>query len=418
MKNDTVTMAGRMLQSESDQYNRIFIIGTKDCSPPDVRAAFEHFGEITDVYMPRGKSSNEYKGIAYVTYSKASEAALAIEEMNGKSLKDTNRSIKVVLANSKSQGNARDVREEDKMMRLFIMIPTSFTDKEVKDEFSKFGRLESVHIVKNRNTGLNRGLAYVRFTRAYDAAVALETCDPKFKPMFADTQRPRGSNEADGYRSRLSAPASVSNAFSQRTSMDYDHGRLLEAPRRPLQAPQTFAPAPAPGMLDMLQGYSQQPETVLEVSLCPSLNQDQITRLFDIVPGLDTCHYDPNTGKAYVKYLNPNAAAYARDKLNMLEYPPGYRMNVQFIARSRGVQDMSSGTLPSGANTLDGVQTLVASIQQAMSALQQVGAEATGSYRHGNTHLPPGPPSYGHSGKRTYDGNGRSALARKSSRFS
>ena len=66
----------------------------------------------------------------------------------------------------------------------------------------------------------------------------------EFKPMFADTQRPRGSNEADGYRSRLSAPTSVSNAFSQRTSMDYDHGRLLEAPRRPLQAPQTFAPAP------------------------------------------------------------------------------------------------------------------------------------------------------------------------------
>ena len=44
--------------------------------------------------------------------------------------------VKVVLANSKSQGNARDVREEDKMMRLFIMIPTSFTDKDVKDEFS------------------------------------------------------------------------------------------------------------------------------------------------------------------------------------------------------------------------------------------------------------------------------------------
>jgi len=64
-QNDTVTMAGRMLQSESDQYNRIFIIGTKDCSPPDVRAAFEHFGEITDVYMPRGKSSNEYKGGCY-----------------------------------------------------------------------------------------------------------------------------------------------------------------------------------------------------------------------------------------------------------------------------------------------------------------------------------------------------------------
>jgi len=33
--------------------------------------------------------------ISYVTYSKASEAALAIEEMNGKCLKDNPRPLKV-----------------------------------------------------------------------------------------------------------------------------------------------------------------------------------------------------------------------------------------------------------------------------------------------------------------------------------
>ena len=44
--------------------------------------------------------------------------------------------VKVVLANSKSQGNVRDQREDEKMMRLFIMTPPSFTYKDVEDEFS------------------------------------------------------------------------------------------------------------------------------------------------------------------------------------------------------------------------------------------------------------------------------------------
>jgi len=34
-------------------------------------------------------------GIAYVTFSKASEAALAIETMNGRSIKDNTRQVKV-----------------------------------------------------------------------------------------------------------------------------------------------------------------------------------------------------------------------------------------------------------------------------------------------------------------------------------
>ena len=37
--------------------------------------------------------------------------------------------------------------------------------------------MDSVHVVKDRKTGNSRGLAYVRFNRAYDAAIALETCD-------------------------------------------------------------------------------------------------------------------------------------------------------------------------------------------------------------------------------------------------
>jgi len=54
-------MAGRTSPSDNDQYNRIFIIGVGDCIAADIRKAFDQFGEITDVYIPRGKPSRENK---------------------------------------------------------------------------------------------------------------------------------------------------------------------------------------------------------------------------------------------------------------------------------------------------------------------------------------------------------------------
>jgi len=60
----------------------------------------------------------------------------------------------------------------------------------------------------------------------------------------------------------------------------------------------------AGGMLEMLGGHAGgQTETVVEAALCPALQYDQVTRLFDIVPGLDTCHYDHTTGLRLVSYL-------------------------------------------------------------------------------------------------------------------
>jgi len=48
--------------SDTDQYCRVFIIGAKDCSAADIRDAFGQFGEITDVYIPRRKTSHENMG--------------------------------------------------------------------------------------------------------------------------------------------------------------------------------------------------------------------------------------------------------------------------------------------------------------------------------------------------------------------
>ena len=78
-----------------------------------------------------------------------------------------------------------------------------------------------------------------------------------------------------------------------------------------------------------------------------AVNEDQLWRLFDLIPGLDYCEVPTvkiflilvkiNISNAKVRevdqpnqrmvglavYTNPNSAAYARKKLHGFEYPPG-----------------------------------------------------------------------------------------------
>lgn len=56
-------------------------------------------------------------------------------------------------------------------------------------------------------------------------------------------------------------------------------------------------------------------------------------RLFDIIPGLEFCQITGESSRtsnfATAVYNNPEAAAYARDKLHGLEYPPGERLIIK-----------------------------------------------------------------------------------------
>ncbi len=51
-----------------------------------LRAAFGQFGNLTDVYIANDRETGRPRGFAFVTFSTAEEAALAIEKMNGADL--------------------------------------------------------------------------------------------------------------------------------------------------------------------------------------------------------------------------------------------------------------------------------------------------------------------------------------------
>jgi cold-inducible RNA-binding protein len=68
----------------------------------DIRAAFEQFGAVTDVYVAMDKMTGRPRGFAFVTMGTAEEARVAIEKMNGTEV--DGRALTVNEARPKEEG--------------------------------------------------------------------------------------------------------------------------------------------------------------------------------------------------------------------------------------------------------------------------------------------------------------------------
>ncbi|XP_034103575.1 RNA-binding protein 45 [Drosophila albomicans] len=332
--------------------SRLFIICNKAHTEEDFREAFSKYGEIEDIWVVKDKHTQENKGIAYVKFSKTSDAAKAQEEMNGKTIGKTDRTLKVLVAANRNQGSNKSENEQEKYVRLFIVIPKTATEDDIRDEFVQWGEVENVTIVREKNNGSPKGFGYVRFTKFYYAAVAFENCSAKYKAVFAEpkgssrTQRDQYGRLADdspiygsgrgggggggggggsnynggGNGGGSGGGGSYNNDWN--ASVNSDMSAFLRMQNVPVPQP-----------------------TCLEVTVSNCVNQDQLWRLFDIIPGLDYCQimreHGPRTNEAVVVYDNPEAAIYAKDKLHGLEYPMGERIIVKVNGMSSARMDTS-----------------------------------------------------------------------------
>ncbi|XP_066591507.1 RNA-binding protein 45 isoform X2 [Prorops nasuta] len=352
------------LRSKNDDppNSRLFVICHKSLEEDDLRKAFEKFGKIEDIWVVKDRNTGENKGVTYIKFSKTSEAAFALEEMNGKMLGNVGRPIKVMIASNRDQGSVRETNEEERWVRLFCVLPKSMTDSELQQEFSKFGAIEYATVVKDRNTSESKGFGYVKFRKVSSAARAFEECDRKYKAVFAKPKKPK--------------PEHIDSKYSNGLSMPYDNFGSSSS---------HFGKSTI--SLEIATNYpNSEGYTRLQVIAHPALNQDQLWRLFDIVPGMDYCdlktdvRYRMPRGQATVVYSNPSAAAYAREKFHGFEYPPGHRMIVKpdfsSAPQQKGGPNPGSSNLGGLANTRTDLAHLAETIAQATSLIQAAGLTA------------------------------------------
>uniref|UniRef100_A0A3P8WRI8 RNA binding motif protein 45 n=1 Tax=Cynoglossus semilaevis TaxID=244447 RepID=A0A3P8WRI8_CYNSE len=279
--------------------SRLFVVGSRSMTEESLQGAFSVFGEIQGVWIVKDRQTKESKGIGYVKFARSSQACLAMEEMHGKVLLEGTKPVKVFIAQSRSSARHRDVEDEE-LTRIFVMIPKTFTEEDLKDTFKKglyteYGDIEYCVIIKNKTTGESKGLGYVRYFKPSQAAHAIENCDKTYRAILAEP------------RSKTIAPDDYSVGA---TRGDYNDS-----------SNQYAAPMADPGSYPAMDYRSSDFTRCLMMSTRANLfSKSLYPRICLVLPG-----------HALIRYSNLGSAVYAKDKLNGFEYPPGNRLVVNFV---------------------------------------------------------------------------------------
>ena len=340
--------SGRDERHEEPKHSRLFVIGGKGVEEGVVKEAFSNFGEVEYVTVKTDRATNKPKGMSYIKFAKTSAAANAMEAMNGQTIGNDPRPIKVVVAGSKSAaqtGPGQDVTPT----RLFLVVPKTMDVDELKSIFGAYGDVEHASLVFDKNTQAPKGLAFVNYHRFSHAARAIEECDSSYRAVFATPKEER-NKQRDG------DVGSTGGGNAMMGQMAQSIGNCCR----------------------------------LKVLFNPSVSKDMFWALFNMVPGLVSCDLVDMTnegGISSVVYNNPQSAAHALERINGFEYPTGATLQIKMDDEGMGIgggRGMGGGMAMSGtmggsmgagtgANVPGHVQSLISTIKEATEALKGSG---------------------------------------------
>ena len=215
-----------------------------------------------------------------------------------------------------------DYNDERARTRLFVVCPKEFQEDDLKQKFEQFGDFDYCNIIRDKQTGESKGFGYVKFLKASTAAVAMENCDKSLKAVLAEPKSAKFAREA----------AQATNVRGDQRYGSREGGMMGLGTVSPTHNPMDLFS----GHSYMYQGYDSGIGNRLFVLVNPSVTQEQLTRLFDLIPGMELCeikrnhHTGESRGFAYVTYSSIQAAMYAREKLNGFEYPLGSKLIVKY----------------------------------------------------------------------------------------
>uniref|UniRef100_A0A6Q2Z4X2 RNA-binding protein 39 n=1 Tax=Esox lucius TaxID=8010 RepID=A0A6Q2Z4X2_ESOLU len=144
--------------------------------PRDLEDFFSAVGKVRDVRMISDRNSRRSKGIAYIEFLEANSVPLAIG-LTGQRLlgvpiivqaSQAEKNRAAAMANNLQKGNAGP-------MRLYVgSLHFNITEDMLRGIFEPFGRIESIQLMMDSETGRSKGYGFISFADAECAKKALE----------------------------------------------------------------------------------------------------------------------------------------------------------------------------------------------------------------------------------------------------
>ncbi|XP_045466083.1 sex-lethal homolog isoform X1 [Harmonia axyridis] len=173
MNSSTNNGAGDNNQSQQPQIDKTKLIVNyipQFSTEEDIGQIFKQVGKVESIKIMRDFKTGYSYGFGFVKYSTPEEAAKAIEVINGMSYK--NKRLKV----SYSRPPGTDMRDSN----LYVTnLPKDVTEQDIDQMFNPFGEIVQRTVLKDKITGMPRGVAFVRFSKGEEAQNAIANLDGK-----------------------------------------------------------------------------------------------------------------------------------------------------------------------------------------------------------------------------------------------
>lgn len=298
-------------------------------------------------------------------------------------------SFQAMIAQSKASGSKTDFNDDSALTRLFVICPKEYTEDDLRSKFEAFGEIEYTQVVRDHKTKEPKGFGYVKFSKTSSAALALENCDKSLKAVWAEPKSAKVARNAAAAAAALTSTL-VNVPHNPYLESGYHAGATTSVQQQQTQSMGfdffSNSASSTPSISESIT--TSHTPTRLFVIVSMSVTQEQLGRLFDIIPGMQLCDLKKNyntgesKGFAYVTYNSVGSAIYAKEKLNGFEYPPGTKLVVKYAEDPPGNRN-SNGA---GAQ----VESFTAQMYGSRSSLPSYGVEGSSVYT--SAALPPPAP--------------------------
>ncbi|UKK00340.2 ribonucleoprotein [Theileria orientalis] len=165
----------------------------KDFKEEDVRKLFEDFGTVEEVTIIKDKATNVPKNCAFVKMTSICQADAAIRSLNNQHTVEPGLGavqIRYATGESERLGFTQMVGEPGvDSAKLFVgSLPRSFSEQDLQDLFKEYGDAVETFLMKDMNSGGNKGCGFVRMKYKEQALYAIRELD--HKKMVKDSVRP------------------------------------------------------------------------------------------------------------------------------------------------------------------------------------------------------------------------------------
>ncbi|RZB41632.1 RRM 1 domain containing protein [Asbolus verrucosus] len=157
----------------------------------ELRHLFKKYGQIGDIYIVKNPVTNKSRGFGFVKYYKRQDAIEAAYYLDGEIF--YGKKLRVYLTDEKlrrslasrvrgSQSHSSDSSSDYERKFVTVKVenlPYKTREEDVKKWFYHCGPIADVYIPRVRNSGLNKGYAFVRFYRKHDATFAIANLNNK-----------------------------------------------------------------------------------------------------------------------------------------------------------------------------------------------------------------------------------------------